>query len=100
MPIRPSRPTPAVVRSPTSAPTHIVIEQGDTLWDLSEERLAIVDADVTPRETLDHVNAVIAANPDVVEDPNLIYPGEVFEFPAVGTPPAPEVPAVDTSAHR
>ncbi len=73
------------------APTHIVIETGDTLWDLSEDRLAIVDTDVTPRETLDLVNEVIALNPDVVEDPNLIYPGEVFAFPAVGTPPAPDV---------
>ncbi len=73
------------------APTHIVIETGDTLWDLSEDRLAIVDTDVTPRETLDLVNEVIALNPDVVEDPNLIFPGEVFAFPVVGTPPAPEV---------
>lgn len=73
------------------APTHIVIETGDTLWDLSEDRLAVVDTDVTPRETLDLVNEVIALNPEVVEDPNLIYPGEVFAFPAVGVPPAPEV---------
>ena len=78
------------------APSHIVIEPGDNLWDLSEDRLSIVDPDVTPRETLDQVNAVIALNPEVVEDPNLIYPGEVFEFPAVGTPPAPEAPVVDT----
>ena len=73
------------------APTHIVIETGDTLWDLSEDRLAIVDTDVAPHETLDLVNEVIALNPEVVEDPNLIYPGEVFAFPAVGIPPAPEV---------
>ncbi|MEK7422698.1 MAG: LysM peptidoglycan-binding domain-containing protein, partial [Actinomycetota bacterium] len=78
------------------APSHIVIEPGDNLWDLSEDRLSIVDPDVTPRETLDQLNAVIALNPDVVEDPNLIYPGEVFEFPAVGAPPAPEAPVVDT----
>ena len=30
---------------------------------------------------------VIAANGRIVEDPDLIYPGERFEFPAVGTPP-------------
>ncbi|HWL43013.1 MAG TPA: hypothetical protein VNQ73_08715 [Ilumatobacter sp.] len=79
--------------------THIVIEAGDTLWDLAEERLALVDDDVTEAETLTHVHEVIAANPDVVEDPNLIYPGEVFAFPAVGTPPPPEAdptPTADT----
>lgn len=74
-------------------PTHIVIEPGDTLWGLSEERLSVVDDDVTPNETLDHLREVIAANADIVEDPNLIYPGEVFAFPAVGTPPPVLVPA-------
>ena len=60
----------------------------------------VVDDDVTPSETLTHVNEVIAANPDVIEDPNLIYPGEVFAFPAVGTlpaePPSPVQPSVDS----
>lgn len=88
-------PTPAAEVGPITyvAPTHIVIEPGDTLWDLAENRLSIVDADITPHETFDHVNEVIALNPDVVEDPNLIYPGEVFAFPAVGDPPTPEPPA-------
>ena len=36
--------------------------------------------------------SVVAANPDVVEDPNLIFPGEQFDFPAVGTPPPPPPP--------
>ncbi len=39
-----------------------------------------------------HVEDVIAANVSIVEDPDLIYPGERFEFPAVGTPP-PRPPA-------
>lgn len=80
------------------SPTQIVIEPGDSLWKLSEQRLSIIDSDVTASETLALVDEVIAANPDVVEDPNLIYPGEVFAFPAVGTPPVeaapPEVPAI------
>ncbi|MGD9796163.1 MAG: LysM peptidoglycan-binding domain-containing protein, partial [Acidimicrobiia bacterium] len=67
----------------------VVITPGDTLWDLAEQRLAAVDDDVTGGETLRYVNEVVAANPHVVEDPNLIFPGEVFTFPAVGTPPAP-----------
>lgn len=72
-------------------PTHIVIAPGDTLWGLAESRLGVVDDDVTPAETLAQVNEVVAGNPDVIEDPNLIYPGEVFAFPAVGTPPPPDV---------
>ena len=35
---------------------------------------------------------VIAANADVVEDPNLIYVGEQFDFPSIGTPPPPPPP--------
>ena len=74
------------------AAAQIVIEPGDTLWDLAEDRLDTVDQHVTPSETLAHVNVVIAANPDVVDDPNLIYPGEVFAFPAIGRPPPPNAP--------
>lgn len=72
----------------------VVIERGDTLWGLAEDRLEAVDYDVTPGETLHYVNEVISVNPDVIEDPNLIYPGEVVAFPAVGTPPAPPPIAV------
>ena len=32
------------------------------------------------------------ANPEVIENPNLIYPGEVFAFPDVGTPPVESAP--------
>lgn len=79
------------------SPTHMVIQVGDNLWNLSRDRLAQIDDDVTPRETLDYLNDVIAANPDVVEDPNLIYPGEVFQFPAIGNPP-PEPEAAPAPA--
>jgi DNA-binding SARP family transcriptional activator len=74
--------------------TDVGVEAGDTLWELAEERLATVDDLVTPAETLAYVNDIITANPDAVEDPNLIYPGEVFTFPAVGTPPSAPPPAV------
>lgn len=70
-------------------PVEVTIESGDTLWQLAEERLELVDDDVTDSETHVYVNEVIAANADVVDDPNLIYPGEVFTFPAVGTPTPP-----------
>lgn len=72
----------------------VTIERGDTLWGLSESRLELTDDHVAePRETLDYLRLVIEANPDVVEDPNLIFPGEVFVLPAIGERP------VDIDAH-
>ena len=62
----------------TSAPsTTVTIVRGDTLWDLSEDRIELtIDGDASPRETLEYLRVVIDANPDVVEDPNLIFPVE------------------------
>ncbi len=72
-------------------PETITIHRGDNLWRLSEHRLDRVDDDVTDRETFDYLKEVIAANPDVIEDPNLIFPGEQFDFPAIGSrPTAPD----------
>jgi nucleoid-associated protein YgaU len=73
----------------------VTIERGDTLWGLSESRIELTDDHVAqPRETLDYLRLVIEANPDVVEDPNLIFPGEVFVLPAIGEPP------VDPDVHH
>lgn len=70
------------------AEAQVVIEPGDTLWDLSHERLHLVDPDgVDDREVLDYVNRMIDRNADIVEDPNLIYPGELFTLPEIGEPP-------------
>jgi nucleoid-associated protein YgaU len=78
--------------------TVITIKTGDTLWDLADQRLADSgDADVTGSEIVDYLDQVIASNPDVIEDPNLIFPGEQFAFPQVGQVPEAVVPAaVDT----
>jgi DNA-binding SARP family transcriptional activator len=73
----------------------IVIERGDNLWNLAEERLD--HANGTPAsdsQVLGYVNEVITDNAVIVEDPNLIYPGERFEFRAIGTPPSPAAPPV------
>ena len=68
----------------------VTIAPGDTLWDLSEDRIELtIDGDASPRETLEYLHVVIDANPDAIEDPNLIFPGEQFVLPAIGEPPAP-----------
>jgi DNA-binding SARP family transcriptional activator len=73
----------------------MTIERGDNLWDLAGERLDIADgpgATPTPREIANDVHEVIATNTFPSGDPNLIFAGEVYEFPAIGTPPAAPMP--------
>ena len=80
------------------APAVVTIEQGDTLWDLSEDRLEVAKAEpVSGRETIEYLDEVIAANPDTIEDPNLIFPGEQFMFPEIGEAPAPTAPAPEST---
>lgn len=70
--------------------TTIVIERGDNLWNLSEDRLELaLGRKPKDRDVLGYSHEVIDANPDVVEDPNLIFLGEEFDFPAIGEPPSP-----------
>lgn len=74
----------------------ITIVRGDTLWDLSEDRLEMAyGEEPSPRTTVTYLNTVIAENADVVEDPNLIFVGEVFDFPAIGNAPVPVFDAPD-----
>lgn len=81
------------------APAVVTIEQGDTLWDLSEDRLEVAKAEpVSGRETIEYLDEVIAANPDTIEDPNLIFPGEQFMFPEIGEAPAPTAPAPESTS--
>jgi LysM repeat protein len=78
--------------APYAPQTVITIQHGDTLWDLSERQLTIAgDADVSGHEILQYLDIVIAANPDVIENPNLIFPGQQFVFPQIGIPPPPPV---------
>ncbi len=66
----------------------ITIVEDDYLWMLSEQRLATATGvEPTDRAVLDYMRTVIETNADIVEDPDLIYPGEVFTFPQIGSPP-------------
>lgn len=80
------------------APEVVTVIRGDTLWDLSEDRIEeATNAPASGRETIEYLDEVIAANPDTIEDPNLIFPGEQFVFPAIGEPPAPIVPEPEST---
>ena len=86
----PPPPAPADASPGYLAETVVTIQTGDTLWDLSEDRLLTANGQpARPAATVAYLDQVIAANPDTIEDPNLIYAGEQFRFPAIGTPPPP-----------
>ncbi|MET0323943.1 MAG: hypothetical protein ABW219_01880 [Ilumatobacteraceae bacterium] len=74
------------------APDTIVIELDDNLWDLSQARLEQAGLPADDAAVAAQVHQVIIDNPDVIEDPNVIFVGEQFAFPAVGIPPAEPVP--------
>ena len=78
------------------APETVTIEDGDNLWSLSHDRLERAGAAHDDTAVAGYVQSVVAANPDVVEDPDLIFPGEQFDFPAIGTPPPPPPPPPPT----
>jgi two-component SAPR family response regulator len=68
----------------------ITVAPGDSLWDLSTDRLAGAGLPHDDATVLIYMQRVIDANDAIIEDPDLIYPGERFVFPAVGEPPPPE----------
>ncbi len=88
----PVEPATGVARPRYLAAETVTIEPGDSLWNLSEQRLAAAGLPHDDVSIADHVAVVIADNRNVVEDPDLIFPGERFAFPAVGTPPPPATP--------
>lgn len=92
-------PAPIAASNPGWLPAEaVVVEPGDTVWDLSRERLDTADGPAvrpTNAQTADHVRDVIAANTFASGDPDLIYPGDVLQFPQIGNPPPPQQPATE-----
>ncbi|MEL7207550.1 MAG: hypothetical protein AAGK32_04855, partial [Actinomycetota bacterium] len=70
---------PAAVTDQAAA---IEVRAGDTLWDLSEDRLRGAEQAAAPAQIVDYLDAVIDRNEAMIDDPDLIYPGQVFAFPA------------------
>lgn len=76
---------PAVVAFRSEAQVEVVA--GDNLWQLSESRLENAGVEPSVPEVAEYVADVVARNDADIEDPDLIYPGEVFAFPQLGERP-------------
>lgn len=70
---------PVVALAQQAPGTHNVVD-GDTLWDLAQRYYG------DPFEW----RRIWEANRDRIQDPNLIYPGQVLTIPGLDAPPAPE----------
>jgi DNA-binding SARP family transcriptional activator/nucleoid-associated protein YgaU len=79
--------------------SEVVVEPGDNLWDLSEERLADdLDREPTDSKTEPYWREVMTANHDRLVDPSnpgLIHPGQVLVLPPTGHADAPTVEAAE-----
>jgi nucleoid-associated protein YgaU len=79
---------PAVAAAAAAAT--VVVRPGDNLWELAAQHLASRTgrgrADVGDAELAPYWLAVCEENRDALAsgDPNLIHPGEVVTFPAIG----------------
>ena len=75
--------------------TEVVVEPGDNLWDMSEDRLADdLHREPTDPETEPYWRDVMTANHDRLinpANPSLIHPGQVLVLPSTGHADAPTV---------
>ena len=60
-------------RPPTAGETRVVVQPGNSLWRIARHRYGEGE----------RFTVIYAANKDQIRDPDLIYPGQVFEMPSV-----------------
>ncbi len=88
--------TVAATATPGYLPsTEVEVVRGDTLWGLADERLTALTPDPGPAAVASYVEELVAGNRAVIDDPDLIFPGQRFSLPAVGEPPASSLAPVD-----
>jgi hypothetical protein len=89
--------------SETAAPPALVVEPGDSLWAIAQERLG---AGATPERIAEEVERIHALNRGrIADDPNLLFPGQELRLAAPGAqapaspqPVAPEPGSTEPAA--
>ncbi len=66
----------------------VEVVPGDNLWNLSAGRLGAGTVEPDPAAIADYLADVVDINRSQIDDPDLIFPGQVLAFPV--TEPAPE----------
>lgn len=94
---RPAQESPA--SSEALPATTVVVQPGDTLWDHASGRLRLAGADADPSSVAAYVDAVVAANPHVIDDADIIVAGDVLSMPAVLEDP-PAASTTTASSYR
>ena len=88
--------------SETAVPLALVVEPGDSLWAIAQERLG---AGATPERIAEEVERIHALNRGrIADDPNLLFPGQELRLTAPGAQatatPQPAPPSADPKDER
>jgi LysM domain len=71
-------------------PAPVVVEPGDSLWAIAQERLG---AGASPEQVAEEVERIHALNRGrIADDPNLLFPGQELRLAAPGAQEAPATP--------
>jgi hypothetical protein len=94
--------TTTTTTSETADPPALVVEPGDSLWAIAQERLG---AGATPQQVAEEVERIHALNRGrIADDPNLLFPGQELRLaaPAAQAPasPQPAPPSADPKDER